>query len=76
MTEISNWTFKEVGKYGLTGIELRNTVTGYWTHATLWKKTRGGFGIGYDEANIEPITEEVHAHVRQLLVAINGLEES
>ena len=66
--ELASWTFKKVNKYGMTVIELENKAIGYRTHAIIFKDG----GIGYEEANIKPITKEITEHIKELFKSVDN----
>ena len=74
--ELASWTFEIVdrgfgGKYP-KNIKLSNKTLGYSTYAMMGQEKNGRIFVGYSAPNIDPITDEVFVHVKDLLKSANG----
>ena len=64
MTTLTDWTFEVTRRYNRPSVEITNVRRNYRTYATLWSDG----GIGYEDADISPLTPEIQAHLRELLL--------
>jgi len=64
MTTLTNWTFEVATRHGMPSVKLTNAKLNYRTYATLWQDG----GIGYENADISPLTPEIKSHLRELLL--------
>lgn len=63
MTTLTDWTFEATRRYGIPAVIVTNVKINYRTHALL----HSDGGIGYENADISPLTPEIREHISGLL---------